>query len=75
LLLVGAVRTLGSGPPAVYGAMALGGGERLDRLLGVRLYTPPVLASTLLLLIVSLTPNMRYQMFDPGRPGLRPGPP
>jgi uracil permease len=75
VLLVGALGTLDSGPPAVYGAMALGG--TLTALAGLtglagrlgRLYTPPVLASTLLLLIVSLTPTMRDQMFDPGRGG------
>jgi uracil permease len=75
VLLVAALGTLGAGAPAVYGAMAVGGA--LTALAGVtglagrlgRLYTPPVLASTLLLLIVSLTPTMRDQMFHPGPGG------
>ncbi len=72
VLLVGVLGTLGAGPAAVYGAMAAGG--LLAALTGAtglagrlgRLYTPPVLASTLLLLIISLAPTMRDQMFDPG---------
>ena len=77
VLMVGMLATLGAGLPAVNGAMALGGA--LTALLGLsglagrlgRLYTPPVLSATLLLIVVSLGPTMRDLFFSatPGLPG------
>ncbi|MFZ5587298.1 MAG: solute carrier family 23 protein [Thermodesulfobacteriota bacterium] len=71
VLMVGMLATLGAGQGAVFGAMAIGGGLTalvgalgLGRRLG-RLYTPPVLAATLLLIAVSLGPTMRDLLFDP----------
>lgn len=71
VLMVGVLATLGAGLAAVGGAMALGGA--LTALLGLtglagrlgRLYTPPVLSSTLLLIAVSLGPTMRDLFFPP----------
>lgn len=71
VLMVGVLATLGSGLAAICGAMALGGA--LTALLGLtglagrlgRLYTPPVLSSTLLLIAVSLGPTMRDLFFPP----------
>lgn len=70
VLLVGVLSTVASGPGPVYGAMVCGG--VLMALLGLsglaarlgRLYTPPVLASTLLLIAVNLVPAMRDMIFD-----------
>jgi xanthine/uracil permease len=75
VLLVGVLSTMASGPAQVYGAMALGGG--LTALCGLsglaarlgRLYTPPILASTLLLISVSLAPTMRNLLYDPNTAG------
>ncbi len=69
-LMVGVLATLASGVGAVYGAMAVGGG--LCAILGLsgmaahlrKLYTPPVLASTLMLIPMTLTPTMRDLMFS-----------
>ena len=69
VLLVGIISTVGSGPASVYGAMAIGGA--LMALLGFtglaarlgRLYTPPVLASTLMLIAVNLAPAMQNMIF------------
>ncbi|MBI5523521.1 MAG: purine/pyrimidine permease [Desulfarculus sp.] len=71
VLMVGVLATLGAGLAAVCGAMALGGA--LTALLGLtglagrlgRLYTPPVLSSTLLLIVISLGPTMRDLFFPP----------
>jgi uracil permease len=75
VLLVGVLATLDHGAPASFGAMAVGGllaacagMSGLAARLG-RLYTTSVLASTLLLLVVSLAPTMRDAMFDPGLGG------
>ena len=70
-LMVGVLSTVASGVGAVYGALAVGGG--LCALLGLtglashlrKLYTPPVLASTLMLIAMTLTPTMRDLMFFP----------
>lgn len=72
VLMVGVLATLSSGPEAVNGAMALGG--VLTALLGFsglagrlgRLYTPPVLAATLMLIAVSLAPTLRDLFFPAG---------
>jgi xanthine/uracil permease len=69
-LMVGVLATLASGVGAVYGALAVGGG--LCAILGLtgmaahlrKLYTPPVLASTLMLIAMTLTPTMRDLMFS-----------
>lgn len=71
VLLVGVLATTGQGPGAVFGAMAVGGG--LTALLGLtglaarlrRLFTPPVLASTLILIAISLAPTIRDQLYPP----------
>ena len=69
VLIVGVLATIASGPASVAGAMAVGGGlTALAGLTGLaarlgRLYTPPVLASTLLLVAVSLTPTMRDLLY------------
>ncbi|MCB2188423.1 MAG: purine/pyrimidine permease [Deltaproteobacteria bacterium] len=76
VLLVGVLSTLGQGPGAVYGAMALGGA--LTALLGLfgmagrlaRLYTPAVLASTLMLIAVSLAPTLRNLIYPLHAAGL-----
>lgn len=75
VLMVGMLATLGAGQDAVFGAIAIGGGLTalvgalgLGRRLG-RLYTPPVLAATLLLIAVSLGPTMRDLLFDPQTKG------
>lgn len=75
VLMVGMLATLGAGQAAVFGAMAIGGALTalvgalgLARRLG-RLYTPPVLAATLLLITVSLGPTMRDLLFDPHTKG------
>jgi xanthine/uracil permease len=70
-LMVGVLATLASGLGAVYGAMLIGGG--LCAILGLtgmashlrKLYTPPVLASTLMLIPMTLTPTMRDLLFSP----------
>lgn len=75
VLMVGVLSTLASGLDAVYGAMVVAGG--LCALLGFsglaarlrRLYTPPVLASTLLLIAMTLAPTMRDLMFSPQSEG------
>lgn len=75
VMLVGMLATLSGGWADVRGAVCLGGvlmaglgalglAERL-----ARLYTPPVLASTLLLIPISLAPTMRDQLFDPNTAG------
>ncbi len=69
VLIVGVLATIASGPASVAGAMAVGGAlTALAGLTGLaarlgRLYTPPVLASTLLLVAVSLTPTMRDLLY------------
>jgi uracil permease len=71
VLMVGVIATLASGQPAVYGGLALGGA--LTAALGFSglvprlraLYTPPVLATTLLLIAVSLAPTMRDLLYAP----------
>ncbi|MCA1988335.1 MAG: purine/pyrimidine permease [Desulfarculus sp.] len=75
VLMVGMLATLGSGQAAVFGALALGGvltalmgALGLARRLG-RLYTPPVLAATLLLISISLGPTLRDLLFDPHTAG------
>ena len=68
--MVGVLATLASGAGAVYGALAVGGG--LCAIMGLtgmaahlrKLYTPPVLASTLMLIAMTLTPTMRDLMFS-----------
>ena len=75
VLLVGMLASLDHGPQAVYGAMALGGAATALvgwlRLAGPlrRLYTPPVLASTLLLITMTLAPVLRDMLFDPATRG------
>lgn len=71
VLIVGTLATIASGPEQVAGAMvvaagltALAGFSGLAARLG-RLYTPPVLASTLLLVAMSLTPTMRDLLYSP----------
>ncbi len=69
-LMVGVLATLASGLGAVYGALAVGGG--LCAVLGLsglaahlrKFYTPPVLASTLMLIAMTLTPTMRDLLFS-----------
>ncbi|RJX28583.1 MAG: xanthine permease [Desulfarculus sp.] len=75
VLLVGVLATIAGGPGPVFGAMALGGAltaaagfTGLAARLG-RLYTPPVLASTLLLVCVSLAPTMRDLLYHPAAAG------
>lgn len=75
VLLVGMIATLGSGLAAVNGALVVGGG--FTALLGLtglagrlgRLYTPPVLAATLLLIAVSLSPTMLSLVLPSQGPG------
>jgi xanthine/uracil permease len=75
VLMVGMLATLAGGLAAVNGAMLLGGA--LTALLGLsglagrlgRLYTPPVLSSTLLLIAVSLAPTLRDLFFPPAAVG------
>lgn len=75
VLLVGIISTVGSGPASVYGAMAIGGG--VMALLGFtglaarlgKLYTPPVLASTLMLIAINLAPAMQGMIFDKAAAG------
>ncbi|KMY68439.1 hypothetical protein AAU61_01800 [Desulfocarbo indianensis] len=69
-LMVGIISTTADSLDSVYGAVAVGGG--LCALLGFsglaarlrRLYTPPVLASTLMLIAMTLAPTMRDLMFS-----------
>ena len=75
VLIVGTLATISSGPASVAGAMAVGAGltalagfSGLAARLG-RLYTPPVLASTLLLVAMSLTPTMRDLLYSPAAGG------
>ncbi|MCB2192571.1 MAG: purine/pyrimidine permease [Deltaproteobacteria bacterium] len=71
VLIVGTLATITTGEAAVAGAMAVGAG--LTALAGFtglaarmgRLYTPPVLSSTLLLVAMSLTPTMRDLLYTP----------
>ncbi len=75
VLMVGVLSTLSAGMPAVYGALAVAGA--LAALVGFtglaarlrRLYTPPVLATTLLLITVTLAPTMRDLCFHPATRG------
>ncbi|MEW5913602.1 MAG: purine/pyrimidine permease [Thermodesulfobacteriota bacterium] len=75
VLLVGVLATIAGGPGPVFTAMALGGAlTALAGLTGLaarlgRLYTPPVLASTLLLVCVSLAPTMRDLLYHPAAAG------
>ncbi|MCB2228875.1 MAG: purine/pyrimidine permease [Desulfarculaceae bacterium] len=75
VLIVGVLATIASGPASVAGAMALGGAvTALAGLSGLaarlgRFYTPPVLASSLLLVAVSLTPTMRDLLYHPPAAG------
>ncbi len=75
VIIVGTLATIASGPASVAGAMAIGAGltalagfSGLAARLG-RLYTPPVLASTLLLVAMSLTPTMRDLLYSPAAGG------
>lgn len=75
VIIVGTLATIASGPSQVAGAMAVGAGltalagfSGLAARLG-RLYTPPVLASTLLLVAMSLTPTMRDLLYSPAAGG------
>ena len=75
VLIVGVLATIASGPASVAGAMALGGAvtalagfSGLAARLG-RFYTPPVLAASLLLVAVSLTPTMRDLLYHPPTAG------
>ncbi len=75
VLLVGVLSTMASGSGQVYGSMALAGGlAALCGLTGLaarlgRLFTPPILASTLLLIAMSLAPTMRNLLYDPATAG------
>jgi uracil permease len=74
-LLAGVVAGASTTPGALFGAMALGG--VLTALLGLlglaaslrRLFTPAVLAATLMLIPVSLTPGIRDMIMMPDGPG------
>lgn len=71
VLLVGLVAGSGREPGALFGAMALGGAATaLVGLAGLaaalrRLFTPAVLAATLMLIAVSLAPNIRDLIMIP----------
>jgi uracil permease len=78
-LMVGILSTVDAEAPAVYGAMAVAGGATAlagftglaARLL--RLFTPPVLATTLILIAMTLAPPARDLCFHPdtaGGPGV-----
>ncbi|MCF8064057.1 MAG: purine/pyrimidine permease [Desulfarculaceae bacterium] len=75
VLIVGTLATIAAGPASVAGAMAVGAG--LTALAGFtglaarlgRLYTPPVLSSSLLLVAMSLTPTMRDLLYSPAAGG------
>lgn len=75
VLMVGAIGTAYAGAATVYGAMAAGGA--FMALLGVfglaarlgRLFTPPVLASTLILVSVTLTPSLLPLLFSQATAG------
>lgn len=75
VIIVGTLATIAAGPAQVAGAMAVAAG--LTALAGFtglaarmgRLYTPPVLASTLLLVAMSLTPTMRGLLYSPAAGG------
>lgn len=75
VLIVGTLATIAAGPASVAGAVAVGAG--LTALAGFtglaarmgRLYTPPVLSSTLLLVAMSLTPTMRDLLYSPAAGG------
>ena len=75
VLLVGVVAGAGREPGALFGAMALGGAATaLVGLLGLaaalrRLFTPPVLAATLMLIAVSLAPGIRDMIMIPTAKG------
>lgn len=75
VLLVGVLATLGEDPGVVMGSLAAGGALMaaagalgLAARLG-RLYTPPVLATTLLLIAMALAPQMRDLVYDPQTAG------
>ena len=75
VLLVGILSTLSSGVEAVYGAMAAA--ALLTSLVGLsglaarlsKLFTRPILASTLVLIAVTLSPAMRDQLFSQATKG------
>lgn len=75
VILVGVIASAGSGTGAIYGAMAVGGA--LTALVGLfrlaaglkRLFTPAVLAATLILVAISLGPVMRDLIFHPSTGG------
>lgn len=75
VLMVGVLATLGEGPAVIYPAMAAAGLlTALVGLLGLahrlgRLYTPAVLASTLMLIAMTLAPTLRDLIFWPGSVG------
>ena len=75
VLLVGTVASAGAGAGAVFGAMAIGGAAAaLVGFTGLaarlrRLFTPTVLAATLMLVAMSLGPVMRDLIFHPGTIG------
>lgn len=75
VLMVGVLGSLEAGLPAVYGAMAVGGA--LTAILGFtglaarlgRIFTPPILATTLILISVTLAPSVRDLVFHPATKG------
>lgn len=75
VLLVGVIASVGAGAESIFGAMAVGGAATL--LVGLsglagklrRLFTPTVLAATLMLVAMSLGPVMRDLIFDPSTHG------
>ncbi len=72
VLLVGAISTMAAGPGAVYGGMLAGGALlALAGLVGLgsrlrSLFTPPVLASTLVLIAMTLAPTLVDLLFSAG---------
>ena len=71
VIIVGTLATITSGEAQVAGAMAVAAGltalagfSGLAARLG-RLYTPPILAATLLLVAMSFTPTMRDLLYSP----------
>lgn len=75
VLMVGIISTIPAGLPAIYGGMLVAGG--LAALVGLsglaarltKIFTPPVLGSTLILIAVTLSPAMRDLLFSPETKG------
>ena len=75
VLMVGILGSLAAGAPAVYGAMAAGG--VIAALIGLtglaarlgRIFTPPILATTLMLIAVTLAPSVLGLVFHPASKG------